>query len=199
MRSVGILLFDGVEVLDACGPFEVFSVASRVSLRDSPRTDAPFQVFAIADSTTVHARHDLVLSAHHHWSAHPHVDILVVPGGVVTAPLQNKPLIDWLARTAAECELVASVCTGSFLLAQAGLLEGRRATTHWEDIAELKTAFPAVQVDPSVRWTESGRIWTSAGISAGLDMSLAIVARMTDRSLAERTARQMDYRWQVEP
>jgi transcriptional regulator GlxA family with amidase domain len=102
-------------------------------------------------------------------------------------------------RTAAGCELVASVCNGSFLLAQAGLLEGLPATTHWQDLEELQDTFPAVHVVPSVRWTESGKIWTSAGIAAGIDMSLAIVARLAGMSLAQRTARQMDYRWQVDP
>lgn len=199
MRCVGILLFDGVEVLDACGPFEVFSVASRVSARDSSQANPPFRVFTIADSDTVRARHDLVISAHYHWSAHPRTDILIVPGGIVTAPRQNQALINWLRRTASECELVASVCTGSFLLAQAGLLDGLTATTHWEDIVELAADFPAIGVDASVRWTETGRIWTSAGISAGIDMSLGIIAKLIDRSLAERTARQMDYRWQIEP
>lgn len=199
MRCVGILIFDGVEVLDACGPFEVFSVASRVSARDSGQTNSPFRVFTIADSDAVRARHDLVISAHYHWSAHPRTDILIVPGGIVTAPRQNQALINWLRRTASECELVASVCTGSFLLAQAGLLDGLPATTHCEDTVELAADFPTIGVDSSVRWTEAGKIWTSAGISAGVDMSLGIIAKLIDRSLAERTARQMDYRWQIEP
>jgi len=123
------------------------------------------------------------------------MDVLVVPGGIVSTECENSRLIEWIARAAMGCEIGASVCTGAFLLGRAGLLDGRRATTHWEDIDDLRKAHPAVHVIDQVRWIEDGKLWTSAGISAGIDMSLALVAHLAGVELARLTARQMDYRW----
>src|SRR4029078_1084557 len=119
-------------------------------------------------------------------------DLLLIPGGVVTEEIRNDAVIRWIAENAARAQIVASVCTGAFLLAKAGLLDGKRATTHWEDIADLKSMFPKVQVQKDVRWVEEGNILTSAGISAGIDMSLHLVSRLEGLKLAEDTARQMD-------
>ena len=102
------------------------------------------------------------------------------------------------AQTSARAEIIASVCTGSFLLAKANLLDGKRATTHWEDIADLKVMFPQVRVEENVRWVEDGKVISSAGISAGIDMSLHLVAKLESEELAVATARQMDYRGQKE-
>ena len=127
---------------------------------------------------------------------HPAIDVFIVPGGVVTAELERPDIIDWIARTAAKGLITASVCTGAFLLAKAGLLRGKTITTHWEDIVDFRAMFPDIPIRDDTRWVDTGEIVTSAGISAGLDMSLHLVARLEGEELAVRTARQMDYNWQ---
>ncbi len=119
-----------------------------------------------------------------------------IMGSVVAAELERAPVIEWIKRTAARAELTASVCTGAFLLGKAGLLGGKTITTHWEDLDDFRTMFPDVSVQGDRRWIDSGDIITSAGISAGLDMSLHLVERLESEELAVRTARQMDYEWQ---
>jgi transcriptional regulator GlxA family with amidase domain len=130
---------------------------------------------------------------------HPAIDVLIVPGGVVTAELERASVIEWIKRTAAKAELTASVCTGAFLLGKAGLLCGKTITTHWEDIEGFRTMFPGVPVQGDQRWIDAGEVVTSAGISAGLDMSLHLVERLEGEELALRTARQMDYDWRRSP
>jgi transcriptional regulator GlxA family with amidase domain len=110
--------------------------------------------------------------------------------------LERDNIIKWIAQTAAGTELTASVCTGAFLLAKAGLLHGRTVTTHWEDIADFRRMFPGIAVRENTRWVDEGKIVTSAGISAGIDMALHLVTRLEGEELALRTARQMDYDWQ---
>jgi transcriptional regulator GlxA family with amidase domain len=123
------------------------------------------------------------------------VDCLVVPGGVVTAELGKPDVVAWIARAAKQTRITASVCTGAFLLAKAGLLDGLSVTTHWEDMAELREMFPALDVVEGPRWCDAGALVTSAGISAGIDMSLHLVRRLHGAALATRTARQMDFDW----
>jgi transcriptional regulator GlxA family with amidase domain len=195
-HQIGIYIFDEVEVLDFAGPFEVFSTAARVAARREPAVPPPFAVTLVADCLrTVHARGGLRVAADAAFAKHPPLDVLLVPGGDVSNELARAPVSDWIATIARKTPLVASVCTGAFLLAKAGLLAGRRATTHWEDVADLRRQFPDVTVETGAPWIDEGDIVTSAGISAGLDMSLHLVARLTSIELAERTARQMDYAW----
>lgn len=195
-RSVGIYLYDQVEVLDFAGPFEVFMTASRVHQRQTPKDPIPFLVRLIAENKeAVNARAGMRVlpeSTIHKTST---IDVLIVPGGVVDDQLKRPDVITWLARISQTAELVASVCTGAFLLAKAGLLEGVQATTHWEDLEFFASMFPEVEVLPERRWVDQGRIVTAAGISAGIDMSLHLVRRLQSEALAEATARQMDYRW----
>ncbi|HEV3400382.1 MAG TPA: DJ-1/PfpI family protein [Acidimicrobiales bacterium] len=199
MAEVGILLYDDVEVLDCCGPFEVFSTASRVALRRGWPAP-PFAVHTIAAaSAEVVARGGLRLVASATFGEHPPLDILVVPGGLTEAGEADRRVIDWLAETAETTIMTASVCTGAFLLAAAGLLDGRQATSHWEDVDELERRFPSVTVRRDVRWVDEGRVVTSAGISAGIDMSLHLVRRHEGLELAEATARQLEYAWQDSP
>lgn len=199
-RNVGIYMFDGVEVLDFAGPFEVFSTASRVSKRIAPEAPKPFEVFTIAEMLRpVTARAGLVVQPHFDINSHPKLDVLLVPGGVITAELQRSNIPGWVAQTAAAAEMTASVCTGAFLLAQAGLLTGKTVTTHWEDIEDLRAMFPALHVQAETRWVDTGPIVTSAGISAGIDMSLHLVARLESLDLAVKTARQMEFDWQPQP
>ncbi len=196
-RNVGIYIFDEIEVLDLGGPFEVFSTASRMKLRLQPGAAKPFEVFTIADTRrAVRARGGLMLQPAFDITNHPAIDVFIVPGGVVTAELKRDPIVEWIARTASKAMLTASVCTGAFLLARTGLLHRKTITTHWEDIDDFRSMFPDIPVRDDRRWVDAGTIVTSAGISAGLDMSLHLVARLEGEELAVRTARQMDYDWQ---
>lgn len=199
-RTVGLYLYDDVEVLDFAGPFEVFSTASRVALRRRPEAPAPFRVVTVArHAGPVRARAGLPVLPEATLADHPSLDVLIVPGGDERAERGRPDLMAWLRAQAAQVEVLASVCTGAFLLAGAGLLDGRTVTTHWEDVAELAAAFPALTVTDTGRWIDNGDILTSAGISAGIDMSLHLVARLADAKLAMATARQMDYHWQDSP
>ncbi len=197
MAEVGILLYDDVEVLDCCGPFEVFTTAARVALRQGWST-APFQVHTVAagDSTVV-ARGGLRLVASSTLRDHPPLDILIVPGGLTEEAEGDERLIAWLVEVAEEAAVTASVCTGAFLLATAGLLDGREATSHWEDVDDLERRFPKVSVRRHVRWVDEGHVLTSAGISAGIDMSLHVVRRQEGEQLAKATAHQMEYEWRT--
>lgn len=194
MLTVGIYLFDDVEVLDFAGPFEVFSTASRLAaLRGDT---APFRVLLIGrHAAPIRARGGLRVEVDATLDTALELDVLLVPGGVVTAELNDQKLIDWIARTAPTTQLTASVCTGAFLLAAAGLLDDKRATTHWEDLDDLRRSFPKVHVEDGLRFIDLGSLVTSAGISAGLDMSLHLVRRLASPELAIATARQMDYEW----
>ncbi|AKJ31397.1 DJ-1/PfpI family protein [Caldimonas brevitalea] len=195
--QIGLFLFDEVEVLDFAGPFEVFSTATRVHLRQHPGTEPPFEVHTVArDTRPVLARAGLAVQARHTLATAPAFDVLLVPGGVVDAELQRADVIDWIAQRSRTAQLVASVCTGAFLLARAGVLAGRTVTTHWEDVAALREELGAAQVVDDVRYVDHGSLVTSAGISAGLDMSLHLVARLASPGLARATARQMDYAWE---
>lgn len=192
--TIGILLFDGVEVLDFAGPFEVFSVASRIAASRGFAAPDPFQVVTVSrDGGRVVARHGLQILSPAAIGDHPALDVLIVPGGVVDQALADADLLAWIRDAAGKAQLTASVCTGAFLLAEAGLLDGRRATTHWEDIADLRARHPLVQVIENLAFVDEGEIVTSAGISAGIDMSLHLVARLLGENAAIETARQMQY------
>lgn len=194
--TVAIYVFPDVEVLDFAGPYEVFTTASRVYKRRNPGADDLFRVFTVtAEAGLVRARAGLAVQADYRLEAHPPVDVLIVPGGVVDAEMQKATVVQWLAAQARSTRITASVCTGAFLLAQAGLLDGRTVTTHWEDMADLQTQFPALTVKADCRWVDEGEIVTSGGISAGIDMSLHLVARLAGRELAVATARQMEVEW----
>ena len=195
-RTIGIFVYDGVEVLDFAGPFEVFTTASRVYGLLAPGATRPFEVKIIGQTgATQRARAGLSVFPDADFATTGYLDVLLVPGGVVTAALKKRAVISWIGAIARDAELVASVCTGSFLLAQAGLLDGLDATTHWDDIEAMRAAFPQVRVHARRRWVDNGDIVTSAGISAGIDMSLHLVERLASRELALATAHRMEYDW----
>ncbi|GAA5175271.1 DJ-1/PfpI family protein [Niveibacterium umoris] len=196
---IGLYLFDDVEILDFAGPLEVFTTASRVFERLHPGAPPPFSTALIARQTKIRTRGGMIVEVPCSLDTHPALDVIVVPGGVVDGELERNEVVTWLAAQASRVRRVASVCTGAFLLGEAGLLEGRRCTTHWEDIAALRSRYPNAHVVSDARFVDDGTVITSAGISAGLDMSLYLVARLADRSLAVRTARQMDYAWHGAP
>jgi transcriptional regulator GlxA family with amidase domain len=194
--TVGILLFDAVEVLDFAGPYEVFSRTRLTPGIESRRSldSAPFRVFTVAARPDpVTATGGLRVLPDYDTSTAPAIDILVVPGGFGTrAVLQDDGMLAWIRQTAAGARRVTSVCTGSLLLARAGLLAGRRATTHWGALELLAGLDPSIRVEAEPRVVDDG-IVTSAGVSAGIDMALAVVEAMHGRAVADETARYMDY------
>ncbi len=194
--TVGILIFDEVEVLDFCGPFEVFSVARTLPEESGADAKTPlFRVLTIAERPElVRCVGGLLVKPHHTTADHPPLDVLVVPGGRGTRRERTNPaLFGWIAEQDRRTALTTSVCTGAFLLAANGLLDGRRATTHWASIGWLRELHPAVDVRADVRVVDEGRIVTSAGISAGIDMALHLVARLYGDAVAAQTARDMEY------
>lgn len=195
-RTVGIFIFDDVEVLDFAGPYEVFSRTRTVAGADSRRTDesAPFTVFTVARShDVVTAIGGLRVVPDYAWSDAPAINLLVVPGGFGTRPLlTDRPTLDWVASAAASAQQVTSVCTGALLLAKIGLLRDRRATTHWAALDLLASIDPSVGVQRDVRVVEDG-IFTSAGVSAGIDMAFAVVERLCGKEVADETARYIEY------
>ena len=193
--NVGILVFPEIEVLDFAGPFEVFSVASRIA-GSVTGIASPFTVSTIgASGAVVTARHGLGIVPHHSFASAPGPDLLIVPGGVVTQPLGDPATLDWVRSRHQDAALTASVCTGAFILAKAGLLDGLTVTTHWDDIDELRRDYPALTVAENRPYVDNGRIVTSAGISAGIGMSLHLVGRILGLDMARQTARRMEYDW----
>ena len=198
--AVGILLYEGVELLDFAGPYEVFTVASRVSLLDDPAGAEPFTTFTVGrEAGLVRTHAGLLTPAEYGLTDHPAIAVLVVPGGVVDDARADADLAGWITRVSASAQLTASVCTGAFLLADAGLLDGHAATTHWMDVDDLQSERPSVRVLRGVRWVDEGPVVTAAGISAGIDMSLHLVERLAGRELALQTARYMEYVWDEGP
>jgi len=191
--TVAIYLFDNMEVLDFAGPFEVFTTASRMLLRMKPESSAPFTVVTVARRAgLIQARAGLKVYADHTFESCPPCDFLLIPGGVIDNEINDSQVISWIQERAATADITASVCTGAFLLAGAGLLNNKSATTHWEDVADFRSRFPKVSVRENVRWVDEGKIVSSAGIAAGIDMSLHLVARIAGNALASATAKQMD-------
>ena len=193
-KRVGILIFDDVEVLDFSGPFEVFSVTR---LDEERRLDepSPFEVLLVAEQegpvTTSGGMKVLPLCTTVNC---PPLDILLVPGGMGTRrEVGNRDLLEWISARAKEAELVSSVCTGSMLLGKAGLLGGRRATTHWAMLDWLADTFPDTTVERALHVVEDGALITSAGIAAGIDLALMVVTRYCGERVARETARRMEY------
>ena len=194
--NVGIFLYNEVEVLDFAGPFEVFSTASRVNIRISPQSQNLYNVFTVAeDQKPIIARGGLQILPKYSISDHPTINLLIIPGGIVTNELKKKHIISWILNCSNSTDITASVCTGAFLLAKAGLLKARSATTHWEDINDLISMFPDIKIQKNVRWVDEGQVVTSAGISAGIDMSLYLISSTANLNLAELTAKQMEFDW----
>ncbi len=189
-RNVAILIFDEVEVLDFCGPFEVFGVAG---LRSGD--ERPFHVYTVAEkASAVYARNGLSVNPAYTIAECPPPDILLVPGGYGTRrQIHNEALVNWVRAQAERVELLLSVCTGALVLAKAGLLTGLSATTHFAAFDKLKTLAPNTTLCPTERYVDNGKIILSAGISAGIDMSLYVVARLLGEEQANETARHMQY------
>lgn len=201
--NIYILLFDGVDLLDSGGPYEVFLTASRLVRRDGG--EPPFEVITVTrDGRPVTAYGGLGLTPHARLPEALSKGVLIVPGTIdIHAVIDDRQLMDALkqiakCRTLAQETLVASVCTGAFLLAEIGLLDGLKWTTHWEDIGLLSERLGIEGATRNTRWVDEGSVVTAAGLSSGIDMALHLVDRLAGRELAERTARQIDYPWHAE-
>jgi transcriptional regulator GlxA family with amidase domain len=188
-RHVAILLFDDIEVLDFAGPFEVFAVTDELG------DYKIFNVVTVAETKrAISARNGLSVNPDSTLSDCPVPDILIVPGGNGTRPiLNNETVLDWIRRSAQHAELVLSVCSGALILAKAGLLDGLQATTHHEVFDELESSAPNTTILREQRYVDNGKVITSAGISAGIDMSLYVVEKLLGREYAFKTAGYMEY------
>lgn len=188
-RQIGVLVFDGVEELDAVGPWEVLSHWTQ------EHPDDGWDAFSLspAGAPVVGAK-SLVLGAHHSFDSAPPLDVLVHPGGPGTRPLLRDPAhLAWVRDVRDSTPLMASVCTGSLVYAAAGLLTGRRATTHWASLNLLSEIDPTIRTDVDARFVDDGDMVTSAGVSAGIDMALHLVARLTDVERAREVRRHLQY------
>lgn len=187
---VGIFLFDDVEVLDFAGPFEVFSVTALEN------GEKPFIVETISEKgNIINARNGLKVQPDYSFENMPRFDILIIPGGLGAREreIHNKKVIKWIANEMKNVQLMTSVCTGAFLLAKAGLLKGKKGTTHWASLERLEKEFPEVDVQRGVKFVDEGNIITSGGISAGINMSFHIVKRLSGSKVAQETAKRMEY------
>ncbi|SNT70035.1 DJ-1/PfpI family protein [Psychrobacter sp. LV10R520-6] len=192
-RTVGILLFNEVEVLDFAGPFEVFSLA------EDNVNNKHFNVITIAEyQAPISARNSLTVIPDYSFDNHPTIDILVIPGGygAEKVEINNPVVINWIISQSKLAELTLSVCTGALLLAQSGLLAGKSATTHWMDLDNL-ALYPNVEVIANTRFVdasdETTKLVTSAGISAGIHASLYCVEKLLDSQTMQTTARRMEF------
>ena len=194
MRNLAILLFDDVEILDFCGPFEVFSVTNEIN------DNIQLNIFTIAEhDSPILTRNGLSVNPKYTIGNSPEPQILLVPGGQGSRKEMNNPLIiSWLIKNFQKLELLLSVCTGSIILAKAGLLDGLMATTHHNVIDLLKEVAPNTEIISSKRFIDNGKVIVSAGISAGIDMSLYVVSKLFGEGIARKTATYMEYDWQPE-
>lgn len=189
-RNVAILVYEGVELLDFAGPGEVFSAAQGPSGRG-------FRPYTVAKSRApVTSQGFVTITPQHTLADCPAPDIVVVPGGNV--PDEDRELVEWLRRAAGSAELVMTVCNGAFLAAEAGLLEGGEATTHHGSLEGLTARYPDVRVLTNRRFVDRGKVMTCAGVSAGIDGALHVVARLLGDESARNTARYMEYDWRPE-
>jgi transcriptional regulator GlxA family with amidase domain len=187
-KVVGALLFEGFELLDVFGPLEAWGMLSY---------DGQWRIVTTAERAgpvkSAQGPHAVADSA---LEECPALDVILVPGGIGTRrQVANEPLLEWLRARVAEAQVVTSVCTGSSLLARAGLLDGRRATTNKASFEWVQSQGPAVQWVKEARWVEQDKVVTSSGVSAGIDMTLAVIARLAGTDAAERIAVRMEYEW----
>ena len=192
MRTIGVLLFPQFELLDVCGPIEV--LGHRL-LADRQRV-----VTIAREAGPVPSVQGTRLVADHGFADAPALDVLLVPGGQGTRTgVDDAALIDWISQASAATPVVSSVCTGAALLARAGVLDGRRATSNKRAFDWVVSQGPRVEWVRKARWVEDGKLWTSSGVSAGIDMALALVARLVDTETADLIAHVIEYTRHADP
>ncbi|MGH2833409.1 MAG: GlxA family transcriptional regulator [Solirubrobacteraceae bacterium] len=192
-RQIAILVFPGVQSLDLTGPLEVFAGAQTL-IEATGRDDPGYEVRVLSrDGAPLKTSSGLAIVPHGDFAHTPtRLDTMIVTGGHGSRAASTDPAtLEWIARTSKRAQRTASVCTGAFLLAQAGLLDGRRATTHWASAAELARRYPSVHVDSEPIFLRDGDIWTSAGVTAGMDLTLALIEEDLDRDAALTVARHL--------
>ncbi len=189
MINIAILFFDGMEELDAVGPWEVFSWAAQ---EETP--DPPLHAFTLSrDGKPVICNKGLAMTPHHSFDTASRIDVLIVPGGSgSTAVIQDRAMLDWVAETAAGCQWIASVCTGSRILVKSGVARGKRITTYHGAVPELRGWNEATVLD-DVRFVRDGNVVSSAGVSAGIDMSLWLVGALCGPAFARRVQQGIEY------
>lgn len=189
-RTVAILVFNGMDIQDFAGPADVFSYAGIVQGK------AAFRQFAVAKSPEPITSQGFVkIVPNYTFADCPKPDILVIPGGNVSGVVKDEETMQWIKTIGKESDLVLSVCTGALVLQSAGFLDGLKATTHWGSISRLREQAPSTTVLENVRYVDNGKIVTSAGVSAGIDMSLHVVAKLLGFEIAQQTATRMEYEW----
>lgn len=193
MSRIGILIFDDAEELDFVGPWEVFTMVNEVCERQGK--DQPHDVRLIAErDAPVRCRKGMRVLPDVTTADCGRLDVLLIPGGMGTRrEVKNEALLAWIAETAAHCQWITSVCTGALLLTAAGPAKGKRVTTHWGFIEQLRARSEAAEVLERVRYVRDGNVVTAAGVSAGIDMALWLVGQMHDPALARAVQRAMEY------
>ncbi len=187
-RNVAIFIHNGVEILDFAGPSEVFASTEGFNVYTVSLSKEPIISQGFIKITPTYSLTDC-----------PKPDIVVLPGGNTGPFIENKPLIDWIKKTATQAEIMLSVCTGAGLLAKAGLLDGKQATTFHSYIEPLQRATPKAEILRNTRFVDNGQIITTAGVSAGIDGALHVVAKLKGQAVATQTARYMEYdKWKPE-
>jgi putative intracellular protease/amidase len=187
-KTIGALLFDRFELLDVFGPLEAWGILS---------SSSAYRIVTTAENAgPVTSSHGPRAVADYGFADCPPLDVVLVPGGVGTRQEgANEVLLEWLRQRSAAAQFVTSVCTGSALLARAGLLEGRRATSNKAVFRWVSSIGTNVTWVPEARWVEDGRFFTSSGVSAGIDMTLAVIAKLEGREAADQIAQRMEYAW----
>jgi transcriptional regulator GlxA family with amidase domain len=188
--TIGIALFDGAEELDWAGPWEVLSYWAHRYPEDG------VEVFTVArdNSRPIECAKGLRVLADHSWETAPPIDVLVYPGGIGTRDqVGDEAVREWVRSVHERARLTTSVCTGAFVLADAGLLKGRPATTHWDDFDELLAIDGSIQARRDERFVDDGEIVTAAGISAGIDMALHLIIRLQSADRAREIKRRIQY------
>ena len=190
---LGILLFNDAEELDFVGPWEVFTMANEVAERSGQ--EKPFDAFMIAEKNeAVHCRKGMRVLPDLTAAASGKLDILLIPGGQGTrTEVKNEKLLAWIAKTAADCKWITSVCTGALLLTAAGPARGKRVTTHWGFVEQLRARHEAAEVLDDVRYVRDGNVVTAAGVSAGIDMALWLTGQILTPAFARNVQRAMEY------
>jgi len=189
--SIGLFAYPDMELLSFAGPYQVFATAQELGAENGGDTIRLVTIATSLDPVVVRGGAAVMPQA----TIHDHLDLtcLIIPGGGdVDAQIECQEVVDWLRGQARVVPIVASVCTGAFLLAQTGVLSGLQATTHALQVNDLRHRFPAMDVIESHRWVDTGRFVTSAGLSAGIDMALHLLERLTSHELAVQTARQLE-------
>ena len=190
MFSVGIFLFNDVEVLDFAGPFEVFSVTSELN------EYSLLKVFTIThDGKIITTVNGLKVQPDYSFDLHPQIDILVIPGGVGSKrEIEDRKTLEWVKKNYLTSKITFSVCSGARILGKLGLLDGLRSITHHEVISQLKEIAPLAIIDTDSRYIDNGKIMTSAGITAGIDLSLHIVNKLFGVDIERKTIEYMEYK-----